>query len=205
MTKRALGSVAALALWAAGCSKPAPPPVAEKQPAAEPMKITQFYATTPELPRGEKELICYGVEHAKTVWLSPPRQELSPSYSRCVEVAPEHTTTYTLTAEDESGHPATKTLTVTVGPARPKAAARTAKVIRNVTVTTLHVKPGQSVGICYEVENARTVTIAPLNYHGGSDPKGCTVDQPHQTTTYVISATGASGEKDEEKVTVKVE
>ena len=42
--------------------------------AAPPPKITQFYATAPKLQRGEKETLCYGVENATDVWLSPPRQ-----------------------------------------------------------------------------------------------------------------------------------
>jgi hypothetical protein len=185
------------------CSKPAPPPSAEK-PAPEPLKITQFYASAPELARGDKELLCYGVEHAKTVWLSPPRQQLDVSPNRCIEVNPERTTTYTLTAEGDTGAPATQTVTVTVGPAKPKPKTASARLIRDVTVTALSVKSGQPVGICYEVGDVRSVTISPINFHG-SGPKGCTTDQPSRTTTYVISAVGGQGERDEEKVTVKVQ
>src|SRR4051812_41242586 len=71
--------------------------------APDPVKITQFYATAPTLPRGEKELICYGVESATAVTLMPPRQELSASPARCVEVNPTADTTYTLTAEGAGG------------------------------------------------------------------------------------------------------
>ena len=49
--------------------------------------------------------MCYGVENASTVWLEPPRQELSAALSRCVEVFPEADTTYKLTAQGADGKP----------------------------------------------------------------------------------------------------
>jgi hypothetical protein len=102
----------------AACSpKPAPAPPAK----AAPVKITQFYASPAEAARGEKTLLCYGVENAKAVWLSPPRRELSAALSRCVDIEPTETTTYTLTAEGDGG-PAKQDVTVTIGAAKPAAA-----------------------------------------------------------------------------------
>jgi hypothetical protein len=190
----------AATLFAAGCSQaPNPKPAQSQQPAVEPLKITQFYSTAPTVARGEKAELCYGVEHASSVWLSPPRQELSAAISRCVEVSPEKTTTYTLTAQNEQGQSATQNVTVAVGAPKPPGVK-----IREVTVTSLAVKRGDEVGICYEVENARAVTIEPGGFHAGSGRKGCTVAHPEQTTTYVVAATGAAGDRDQEKVTVKV-
>ena len=163
----------------------------------DPAKITQFYATAPKLAAGEKELLCYGVSNATKVWLSPPRQELSAALSRCVEVTPKENTTYTLTAEGESGPAATSELTVTLGPPHVK--------IVEVTVSSLTVKPGDAVSLCYQVQFARSVEIAPINFHAGSRNKGCAMVQPHTTTTYTVSATGPSGDKDEQPVTVKVQ
>ena len=74
-------SLALLAIAIASACGPAPQqPVARKT--ESPVRITQFYTTTPQLPRGEKGLVCYGVENAKSVWLSPPRRELSAALSR---------------------------------------------------------------------------------------------------------------------------
>ena len=101
---------------------------------AAPVRITQFYATSPQLARGEKELLCYGVENAKTVWLSPPRRELSAALSRCVDVDPAETTTYTLTAEGAGGS-GQAGVTVTLGAAK-------AKIIE-VRVSSLDVKARQ--------------------------------------------------------------
>ena len=65
------------------------------------------------------------------------------------------------------------------------------------------VKPGQLVAVCYTVEHARVVTIAPGGFRS-SAPSACASHQPTKTTTYVVTATGAAGEKDEERVKVLV-
>jgi hypothetical protein len=173
------------------CSRPAPQPPPEK---AAPVRITQFYATLPQLARGEKELLCYGVENAKAVWLSPPRRELSAALSRCVDVEPVETTTYTLSAEGASGT-VSQQLTVTLGAAK-------AKIIE-VRVSSLDVKAGNPVSICYKVANAKSVRVEPRISASANSP-GCGVDNPKRTTTYTVTATGASGDQDQERVTVKV-
>jgi hypothetical protein len=148
-----------------------------------------FYATAPNLPLREHELLCYGVENAKSVWLEPPRQELSAALSRCVEVEPKETTTYTLTAEDADGRRATQQVTVTVGP--PKA-----KIIE-VRVSALEVKAGDPVSICWKAQNAK-VTVTPLIAPQAAQPD-CVVDSPKLTTTYTVTAIGKGGEQDQEK------
>jgi hypothetical protein len=191
-------AIAWLVVMAAGCLAPGcSRPEAPAPKAAEPVRITQLYTSASNIAKGEKALLCYGVENAKTVWLEPPRQELSAALSRCVEVTPDATTTYTLTAEGADGKSASKSLTVPVGP-------RLAKIV-NVNVTSLTVKPGEPVEICYTVEGARSVTIEPVHFTGGSKPKGCVTDQPRKETTYVVTAIGSGGDKDQEKVTVKVQ
>jgi hypothetical protein len=187
-----------LQLACSSAPKPASQQTASRQtPPSDPPRITQFYATAPRLAAGEKELLCYGVANAKNVWLSPPRQELSAALSRCVDVTPKETTTYTLTAEGESGPPATSQLTVTLGPPKVK--------IINVTVSSLSVKPGDAVSLCYDVHFAQSVTISPIGFHGGAGNHACAMVQPRKTTTYVVSAVGPAGDKDEQPVTVKVQ
>ena len=185
--------LAAAALAGVACSRaPQPQPSAQK---AEPVRITQFYTTTPEVPRGEKGLLCYGVENAKSVWLEPPRRELSAALSRCVEIEPNATTTYTLTAEDSGGKQATQDLTVTLGAPR-------AKIIE-VQVSSVDVPRGDPISICYKVQNAKSVKVTPLIAPSPGMPN-CIVDRPDRTTTYTVTATGAAGDRDEEHVTVKV-
>jgi hypothetical protein len=178
-----------------GCSTPPPPAPKSAEPAPA-VRITQFYTTTPQVPRGEKGTVCYGVENAKAVWLSPPKRELSSSIARCVEVEPAGQVTYTLTAEGADGKTVTQDLALRSGAARVH--------IVNVDISAAEVKQGDVVSICYKVDNAQSVTISPVHFRAGSLRHGCVTDQPGKTTTYVVTATGRAGDTDEERVTIKV-
>lgn len=78
------------------------------------LAIQNFYATPGVVHRGETVQICYGVANAKTVTLEPQSNPVWPSHSRCVDVKPAKTTTYTLTIADASGNTKTQTLEVQV-------------------------------------------------------------------------------------------
>ncbi len=191
-------ALAAAGALLTGCSSPTHTDPAPKQAVgpADEARITQFYATAPRVPRGEKALLCYGVENASAVWLDPGHKELSAALSRCIEVSPTEDTTYVLSAQSPGGKPVTREVKIATGAARVR--------IVNVNISALEVKPGDLVSVCYTVENARAVTIDPLKHHCGADPKGCATDEPRKSTTYTITATGAGGETDRERVTVRV-
>jgi hypothetical protein len=196
-------ALAAVAVQAACSSSPesravVPAVVPAAVPAAAPegARITQLYTSPAQVRRGEQALLCYGVENAKAVWLEPPRHELSAAQARCVEISPAATTTYKLTAQGADGSMVTRELKVTVG-------AAGARIV-NVTVSALEVRAGDLVSLCYAVENARTVSVDPIGFRGGSERKGCVKDQPGKSTTYTISALGAAGDQDQERVTVLV-
>ena len=74
--------------------------------------ILNFYVTPVSIHPGETAQLCYGVSNAKAVRLDPPAGAVWPSPSRCVDISPRQTTTYTLTAENANGE--TKTATVVV-------------------------------------------------------------------------------------------
>jgi hypothetical protein len=186
------GIAAAAACLLSACSQPPAP-----APQAAPVKITQFYASPPAAARGEKTLLCYGVENAKAVWLSPPRRELSTALARCVDIEPAATTTYTLTAEGDGG-PVKQDVTVTIGAAKPAGA----KIIE-VRVTALQIKRGEAASICYKVSNATTVRIDPPTLPSEKDPN-CGIVRPERTTTYTVTARGAGGDSDQERVTITV-
>ena len=189
-----LAVAAALVSGCGGSQKPAATTAAN--PSDDAARITQFYTMSGQVAKGEKALMCYGVENASSVWMEPPRQELSAALARCVEVFPEADTTYKLTAQGPDGKPVTRELKVAVG-------APLAKLV-NVNISALEVKAGEVVSVCYTVEHARAVTIDPIKFRGGSAAKGCITDQPRKSTTYTISALGAGGDKDQEQVTVRV-
>ena len=88
--------------------------IALEQLGGKEFAIQNFYATPGTIRRGETVQLCYGVANAKTVKLEPQSNPVWPSYSRCVDVTPTKSTTYTLTITDVAGNTKTQTLEVKV-------------------------------------------------------------------------------------------
>jgi hypothetical protein len=82
-----------------------------------PVRILQFYASVGSVTIGQKAQLCYGVENAKTVRISPPISGAYPSANRCVEINPDRTTHYMILAEGFDGRVATQSFTLAVLPA----------------------------------------------------------------------------------------
>ncbi len=78
------------------------------------LAILNFYANPVAIRQGETTQICYSVPNAESVRIEPAVDNVWPSLSRCVEVAPSSDTVYTLIAEDANGNTATATTTVEV-------------------------------------------------------------------------------------------
>lgn len=79
-----------------------------------PVRILQFYASVGSITAGQKALLCYGVENARSVRISPMLQGVYPALSRCVEILPQHTTHYMIMAEGYDGQVATRSFTLSV-------------------------------------------------------------------------------------------
>jgi len=88
--------------------------IALEQMGGKELAIQNFYATPGMIRRGETTQLCYGVANAKAVKLEPQSNPVWPSYSRCVDVTPVKSTTYTLTITDAAGNTKTQTLEVKV-------------------------------------------------------------------------------------------
>ncbi|HTX38924.1 MAG TPA: hypothetical protein VME43_28060 [Bryobacteraceae bacterium] len=88
-----------------------------------PVRILQFYASVGILTAGQRALLCYGVENARSITISPSIDGVYPALSRCVEILPQHTTHYVIMAEGYDGRVATQsfTLAVEAAPVLPKA------------------------------------------------------------------------------------
>ncbi len=117
--------IAALAIWAFSAIRRRGEdswirPVGTTRP---PVRILQFYANVGILTLGQTALLCYGVENAKTVTISPSVEGVYPTVRRCLQILPQHTTHYMIMAEGYDGHVATQsfTLPVQVAPVLPKA------------------------------------------------------------------------------------
>jgi hypothetical protein len=175
------------------------PPVPD---AATGVRITQFYAAQAKIPRGEKTLLCYGVEQATRVRLTPAVEDVWPAVTRCFDIAPAHTTKYVFTAQDDKGAVVSESLTVEVGPGRTK--------ILEVSIDKLEVRPGEEILLCFKAVNASNYDVGKLRpamtAKGPILPtpeRGCFNDRPAKTKTYVVKVSGPGG-SDSESVTVKV-
>jgi hypothetical protein len=78
------------------------------------VRILHFYSSRGALKRGEKAILCYGVENARSVRIEPGLGDLSPSRNRCLDIVPKKDTKYTLTAEDVDGHAVSESFVVNV-------------------------------------------------------------------------------------------
>jgi hypothetical protein len=76
--------------------------------------ILKFYADPSRVEAGQSADLCYSVSNAKSVTLQPQSQPVWPAFIHCVQVSPNKTTTYTLTAEDAAGHTTTAQVTVSI-------------------------------------------------------------------------------------------
>lgn len=160
-------------------------------------KITQFYSSTPVIAKGKTGLLCYGVEGAAAVRIEPAVEQLRPAVTRCFEVRPTQTTTYTLIAEDRSGAAVKQTTEVVVGSAAP--------VLTDTFVNKAAISAGEEITVCWTARNATTVRAGPGKYmKGGVPSKDCIVDRPAKTTTYTVAVLNKEGLQDEASVTVQV-
>jgi hypothetical protein len=115
-TRVSLIAVMLLAIWALSTlrrdgEKAWIQPVGSARP---PVRILQFYATVGMITAGEAASLCYGVENARSVTISPSLEGIYPALRRCVEILPQHTTHYMIMAEGYDGHVATQSFTLPV-------------------------------------------------------------------------------------------
>jgi Gram-negative bacterial TonB protein C-terminal len=171
-------------------AEPAPPPP------ESPVRITQFYAAPPAPHKGEKALVCYGVENADQVRINPPVEKVWPALARCFDYLPVKTTLLTLTASRGAAQ-VSQSITVEVGPPAVK--------ILEVSISKIEVARGEKVTVCYKSKNAVKASMKPGKVIFAPRPdSGCVEDRPEKTTTYVVTVTGAGGDSDTERVTARV-
>ena len=103
--------------------------------------------------------------------------------SGSMPISPDETTTYTLDAVGPTGPAADSVTVYVIDPTIPPTA--------DLTATPGEIAVGQSSVLSWTCTNAHTCAIAPDI--GGVDPIGSVVVTPSDTTTYIITGTGAAG------------
>ncbi len=166
------------------------------------VKILNFYARDGNMTEGDRTVLCYGVYNAKSVRIEPWVGEVTPSIARCLAVAPEQDTRFTIAAVGEDGSAASETFVLPVKPdydSFPK-------------VTAFRVV-GESVGhggvhvfsLYFATRNAVEVSIDPPvlpTMHGA--PYSYFYVAPKETTTYTLKVLGKKGRTAEKQLTVTV-
>lgn len=196
----------ALLLLAACGSAPKQKTEATGKPAP---KITQFYASPAIVAPGDRSLLCYGVEGATTLTLTPRVEEIKPALSRCIEVRPKTTTEYVLVADGSGGQTQSRTV-ITVDPKAPRSQQGAAtpvppkSLIRFLVASEQSVAPGQQFTVCYGLAAPATVTIDPPLAAATAGDRSCFNTSLNKTTTITLSAKGQDGRTDQEKLTITV-
>lgn len=105
-----------IVLWGLTLVREAPDHVWVHPLSAEPrpVRILRFYATAGTVVPGQTAQLCYSVENAKSIHISPALEGAYPSLGRCLEINPEHTTHYTLQAEGFDGRIVVRSITLAV-------------------------------------------------------------------------------------------
>src|SRR5207302_2434460 len=114
--------------------------------------IVRFEATPTNILSGESSTLSWATTGATRVSISGVGDNLPSNGSRVV--SPTQTTTYTLTAVGSGGSTVTAPVTVTV------TTGQSSRILQfSLNPTTINV--GGSSQLCWQVENATTVSISP--------------------------------------------
>jgi hypothetical protein len=197
--------VALLGLLLAGC-QPAPQPPKKPEPAPAAVKITHFYGPG-IVSQGGSATICYGVENAVSVTLSPAVGKLTPSFNRCFAVKPARTAQYTLRARGKDGGEASQSIVIRVAPASKASAPPPPEepLIHFFLASATSTASGIPVTICYGVRPEVTaVTLQPGNRALPVKEKNCFLETPAGSTTLELTAATAQGKSQKERLAIEV-
>ena len=151
-------------------------------------RIVSFTANPVTIDVGGSSQLCWVVENATTVSLTPGPGTVAAN--ACVTVTPTTTTTYTLTAVNGQGQ-VTASATVNVG------AAGGVKVISFTSSPEFSTMAGSPVVLTWFTSGATSVNITGNITGGGSGtnlpPNGTLTVNPNTNTDYTLTAYGPGG------------
>ena len=148
--------------------------------AAPSVKIVRYAAEPTQILAGQTSTIVWEVLNAKQVTISGIGT-VDPTAGTST-VAPTETTTYTLTAKNQTSE-VSQAITVVVQ--RPEA------LILRFLATPTNITVGEASTLAWETQNATEVTISGI---GSVRPNGATTVSPTETTTYTLTAKNLYGE-----------
>ena len=180
---------------------PAIPAEFERAYGGSEVKIVQIYSREGTLFEGSTTVLCYGLANARSVRIEPPVEGVSVSLNRCVEVAPERDTRYTLTAEGNDGHVVSQSFVLKVRPD-----PTTLPKITSFRIANHQIDHGRHIfSLTFSQQNGELVDIDPPAFptlHGA--PYGNFYVSPGKTTTYTLTVTGKKGRQARRQLTVEV-
>ncbi len=144
------------------------------------LQIVFFTANPPQINQGQSSTLSWQVLNATTVTVSAVSGNQPGTGT--AQVSPQQTTTYTLTASNGT-QTQTATAVVVVIPGNPVS-------ISSCMATPASINKGESSTISFNTANATSVTVSPIVANVGLN--GFVVS-PDATTTYTITAMGATG------------
>ena len=152
---------------------------------AEKPTVNSFAASPAAIVQGGSASLSWDVSNAATVTIDNGVGQVDAA-SGTVQVSPEATTTYTLTASNQAGNTtATATLTVSSPVEKP--------TVNSFAASPAAIVQGGAASLSWDVSNAATVTID--NGVGQVDAASGTVQvSPAATTTYTLAATNQAGD-----------
>ncbi len=163
---------------------------ATKPPSPKPLIVSFDGPDT--IKNNETAELCFQLKDASTAQLDPGARPVTIGADRqCVKVKPLQTTTYTLRAFNAEGVNVSKDRTIKV-----VRVAQPTVEIAEFSVNPQRITRGDTVSLCFQVQNATDVGIEPgVVRHRPiqSGERACVQDQPKATTTYTLSAFNSLG------------
>jgi NB-ARC domain-containing protein len=158
--------------------------------------VLRFSAFPDQIAPGESLGLCYEVANGTRARIDPDIGEVRSLQSDCVRTRPVETTTYTLTAESESGERVRQTVLVRVGPE--DSPSRVAVADRaNILIFSPRpgsIVTGRATALCYALSGALHARVDPgVGEVNPASALTCVRVRPPRTTTYQLTAYGRDG------------
>jgi NB-ARC domain-containing protein len=159
-------------------------------------KVLRFSAFPDEIAAGESLGLCYEVANGTRGRIDPEIGEIGSLQSDCVQTRPLQTTTYTLTAESQTGERVRQSVLVRVGAGdlpSPASVADRANILI-FTPRPGSIVTGRATALCYALSGALHARLDPgIGQVTPASALTCVRVAPARTTTYQLTAYGRDG------------